>query len=173
MKVEELEVLAANGEEMPEGLDMPDQLLYLTLRELYGNFRSGIVNRERAKREKSRIYVAYYDLKNQYKGVEQTLEMRQRLSRHIGELYQCGCASCRKLLNIFVGVDRQDIPEDAKILHDTNERLRELVKERSERNAELSTQMDRIRWALEKNDIDRAKEIINDTKNQKLIDPQG
>lgn len=145
----ELERLAASDAEMPDSLEMPEQLLFLTLRTLYQNFRSGEVNRERAKREKSRIYVAYLKLKNEYKATEQHLEIQRRLSHNIGELYQCGCANCRKLLNIFTGVDREDIPTDIKEVNALNERLRELVKERSERNAELATTIDRVRWELD------------------------
>lgn len=160
MTTEELERLAATDAEMPEGLTMPEQLLFLTLRELYSNFRSGAVNRERAKREKSRIFVAYQSLINEYKATEQHLAIKKRLSHNIGELYQCGCPNCKRLLNIFVGVDRQDIPQDIKEINALNERLREMVKERSERNAELATKLDCVRWALEKNDIERAKEIV-------------
>lgn len=160
MTTEELERLAATDSDMPDGLDMPEQLLFLTLRTLYQNFRSGAVNRGRAKREKSRIYVAYQKLKNDYKTTEQHLEIRKRLSHNIGELYQSSCANCRKILNIFVGVDRQDIPTDIREVNALNENLRELVRERSERNAELATVIDRVRWALEKNDIERAKEIV-------------
>lgn len=165
MTTEELERLAATNSEMPEELAMPEQLLFLTLRELYSNFRSGAVNRDRAKREKSRIYVAYQNLNNDYKATEQHLAIKKRLSHNIGELYQCGCQNCKRLLNIFVGVDRQDIPQDVKEINALNKRLREMVKERSERNAELATKLDRIRWALEKNDVERAKEILKKEKN--------
>lgn len=157
---EELERLAAENAEMPDNLELPEQLMFLTLRTLYQNFFSGTVNKERARREKSRIYVAYRDLKRGYKVVEEHLAIRKRLTTTIGELYTCGCANCRKLLNIFVGVDRKDIPQDVKELHQWNERLRDLVQERSERNAELAMVIDRVRWALEKNDIERAKEIV-------------
>ena len=160
MTTEEIERLAATDAEMPERLTMPEQLLFLTLRELYSNFRSGAVNRERAKREKSRIYVAYQSLINEYKATEQHWAIKKRLSHNISELYQCGCPNCKRLLNIFVGVDRQDIPQDIKQVNALNERLREMVKERSERNAELATKLDCVRWALEKNDIERAKEIV-------------
>lgn len=161
MTTDDLERLAAADVEMPDDLEMPEQLLYLTLRTLYQNFRSGAVNRDRAKREKSRIYVAYQGVKNEYKVSKQHLEIRKRLSNNIGELYQCGCASCRKLLNVFTGIDRQDIPQDCKELYAQNERLRELVKERSERNVELAMVIDKVRWALEKNDIERVKEIVS------------
>ena len=160
MTTADLERLAASEEEMPDGLTMPEQLLFLTLRELYKNFRSGAVNRERAKREKSRVLVAYRGLASEYAVVEQHLSIRKRLTKNIGDIYKCGCQNCRKLINIFNGIDRQDIPEDVKELHAWNERLRDLVKERSERNAELATQIDRVRWALEKDDIERAKEIV-------------
>jgi predicted transcriptional regulator len=158
---EQLERLAASEEEMPDGLAMPEQLLFLTLRELYKNFRSGAVNRERGKREKSRILVAYRGLASEYAIVEQHLQIRKRLTKNIGDIYKCGCQNCKKLINIFNGIDRKDIPEDIKELHAWNERLRDLVKERSDRNAELATLIDRVRWALEKNDIERAKEIVN------------
>lgn len=160
MTTDELERLAASEEEMPDGLTMPEQLLFFTLRELYKNFRSGAVNRERGKREKSRILVAYRGLANEYTVVEQHLAIRKRLQGNIGEIFKCGCQNCRKLINIFNGIDRQDIPEDVKELHARNERLVELVKERSDRNAELATLIDRVRWALEKNDIERAKELV-------------
>lgn len=160
MSADELERLAAADSEMPDGLSMPEQLFYLTMRTLYQNFHSGAVNRDRAKREKSRILVAYGNLQSSYKITKQNEEIHKRLQKNMSELYKCGCENCRKLLNIFVGVDRTDIPEDVKKLHECNERLRDLVKERSERNAELATVIDRVRWALEKNDIEKAKEIV-------------
>lgn len=160
MTLEQLERLAASDEEMPDGLTMPEQLLFLTLRELYKNFRSGAVNRDRGKREKSRILVAYQGLANEYKVVEHHLSIRKKLTQNIGDIYKCGCQNCRKLINIFNGVDRKDIPDDVKELYAWNERLRDLVKERSDRNAEFATLIDKVRWALERNDIERAKELV-------------
>ena len=160
MTTEELERLAATDSEMPEGLSMPDELLFLTLRTLYQNFHSGAVNRDRAKREKSRIYAAYEILKSDYAVVEHHLDIRKRLTHNISEIFGSDCPHCKKLVRIFTGVERNDIPQDAKELHAQNERLVELVKERSERNAELAMVIDRVRWALEKNDIERAKEIV-------------
>ena len=160
MTTEELERLAAANRDVPDNLELPEQLLFLTLRELYSNYQNGVVNKERAKREKSRILVAYQKLLADYRITEQNKEITKRLSHHIGDLYKCGCPNCQKLIRIFTGVDRQDIPEDIKELHASNERLRDLVKERSDRNAELATTIDRIRWALEKGDIKRVKEII-------------
>ncbi len=161
MTAEELERLAASDSDMPDDLSMPDELLFLTLRTLYQNFHNGIVNRERAKREKSRIMVAYGKLQSEYKIMQHNMEIRKRLQKNMSDLYDCGCPNCRKLLNIFVGVDRRDIPEDIKQVNALNERLRDKVKELGDRNAVLATTIDRVRWALEKGDYERVKEIVN------------
>lgn len=165
MTTEELERLAASDAEMPDDLDMPEQLLFLTLRTLYQNFRSGAVNRERGKREKSRIMVAYQGLRSDYQATEYHLEIRKRLSQNVGSMLDCGCEHCRKMLRVFHGIDREDIPEDIKEVHSWNEKLREMVKERSDRNAVLSTKIDMVRWAVESDKtteekLDRIKEIV-------------
>lgn len=164
MTAQEIELAVSRGE-MPEDLELPEMLFALTMQQLYKNYNSEIINRDQAKRLKQRIYVAYGGVQNEYKITKQHLDIRKRLSLNIGELYQCGCPHCRKLLNIFVGVDREDIPQDIKEVNECNKRLRELVKERSERNAELATTIDKARRALEKGDIERAKEILNDHRN--------
>ena len=43
---------AMNGDEMPAGLPYPEQILYQQLRLLYRSYRTGIIGREAATREK-------------------------------------------------------------------------------------------------------------------------
>jgi len=43
------------GEEMPEGLNLPDQLTFLALRDLYAQNRSGLIDRETGAREKAKL----------------------------------------------------------------------------------------------------------------------
>ena len=145
MLTDQIERLAASGADMPEDLPMQDQLLFLTFRLLYQNYNSGAVNKERAKREKQLILKSY-DL----------------LGHNIYKLRNCGCDNCKKLLDMFDGLERYDIPAD---LVKANDRLRELVKERSERNAQLVTLIDGAKRALERNDIERVREILNDNRN--------
>lgn len=161
MTTEQIERLASEGAEVPDDMSLSEQLLFLTLRELYSNYHNGAVNRERARKEKQKILVAYDYFSRDRKATENHLEIRKRLSGHIVELLNCGCPHCKKLINIFVGIDRKDIPEDAKMLHAQNERLRDLVQERSERNAELANIIDRARRALEKEDYERAREVLS------------
>lgn len=50
---------AIRGDELPSGLDYPDQVLYLSLRMLYAQKRMGIIDRERAITEKKKLLDEY------------------------------------------------------------------------------------------------------------------
>ena len=53
------EKIAMQGGEMPEGLTLTDQNMFLSLRSLYDNYRKGIVDRDTASREKNRLIIEY------------------------------------------------------------------------------------------------------------------
>lgn len=53
------EAQAAHGDEMPRGLAYPDQVCYLSFRMLYQQMRMGIVDRDKALREKREILREY------------------------------------------------------------------------------------------------------------------
>lgn len=50
---------AMNGEELPNGLEYPDQVLFILLRGLYDQLRKGIVDRDTAIREKKKLLKEY------------------------------------------------------------------------------------------------------------------
>lgn len=161
----DLERLAASGADMPDGLKTHEQLLFLTLRELYTNFKSGAVNRERGRREKQSIMQAYEQLKFENSLLEEHIRLRRRLEYEVGSLHLCGCETCRKVARVFDGIDRRDIPEDVKAVQETAEKLREMVRQRSERNAELRTTIDRVGWIIDgegtdEDKIAKIKEVI-------------
>lgn len=49
------EQAAMRGEEMPKGLNIVDQLIFLSLRDLYAQKRAGIIDREIGSREKAKL----------------------------------------------------------------------------------------------------------------------
>ena len=53
------EKIAMAGGEMPDGLEYPDQVLFLELRMLYDQFKKGIVDKAAATREKKRLLDNY------------------------------------------------------------------------------------------------------------------
>ncbi len=63
----DLERQAMDGNEMPAGLEYPDQVLYLCFRMLYAQLRQGIVDRDTAIREKKKLLKEY----EAYKFVDQ------------------------------------------------------------------------------------------------------
>ena len=57
---------AMNGDELPNGLEYPDQVLYLSFRMLYAQLRQGVIDRDTAVREKRKLlkdidYVEVYE----------------------------------------------------------------------------------------------------------------
>ena len=54
-----LEQSAIRGDELPDGLDYPDQVLYLSLRMLYAQKRLGIIDRDTAITEKKKLLDEY------------------------------------------------------------------------------------------------------------------
>ena len=53
------EKIAMAGEEMPKGLEYPDQILFLQLRLLYETYKKGIITREFATMEKAELLRNY------------------------------------------------------------------------------------------------------------------
>lgn len=53
------EKIAMSGGEMPDGLEYPDQILFLELRLLYDGYKKKIIDRETATREKVQLLRAY------------------------------------------------------------------------------------------------------------------
>jgi hypothetical protein len=62
----EWEKLAIRGEEMPRGLEYPDQVLFQALALLYGRHRLKLISREQAQREKLMLLEEYrlYNFRN-------------------------------------------------------------------------------------------------------------
>jgi hypothetical protein len=54
-----LELMAKDGNEMPDGLEYPDQIMYLCLRMLYAQLRQGVIDRDTAIREKKKLLREY------------------------------------------------------------------------------------------------------------------
>lgn len=60
------ERLAMTGAPMPDGLEMPEQMLYQALANLYGRFRANWTNKETATNEKRKIADAYHWYKKDF-----------------------------------------------------------------------------------------------------------
>ena len=70
---------AEQGNPMPDGLSLPDQLAYQFLVNLYDRLRKGIITREQAAEEKGRMTY-------QYDKEKRTMEHWQRMGDHWSEI---------------------------------------------------------------------------------------
>lgn len=104
MSTEEIEKLAAKGSEMPDKLTAPEQLLFLSLRQLYAIYRNGRLPKDIAKTEKTKIYQEYSQNELNYKCWTASLERQKKLSYMIQDIRKCECETCKKVLRIVEGL---------------------------------------------------------------------
>ena len=69
---------AADGNEVPDGLDYPDKITFLCFRMLYAQLRMGIIDRDAATREKRKILSDYRHYKFVYQQGDQWVEKIRR-----------------------------------------------------------------------------------------------
>lgn len=85
---------AASGDEMPSGLDYPEQVAYLCFRMLYTQLRMGIIDRDTAVREKRKLLREY----EQYKFLD-SLSKERWLQIKETEIARAEYRKCRTLEN--------------------------------------------------------------------------
>ena len=106
MSTADIDKLAASGAEMPADLNGAEQLLFLSLRQLYAIFRTGNLNRDIAKHEKSMIYDQFrkYDL--QCRSWTEGWERERRVQAMTQEIKESGCEVCKRMLRTMEGIEK-------------------------------------------------------------------
>ncbi len=107
MKLDALERAAAKNVPMPDGLEMPEQYLFLSMRGLYLAYRTGGVAKEQAKREKTAIIEIYECFALQYKIMQQHMRMLRTVQKYSDRIKDSGCDVCKGLYRALCG-----LPED-------------------------------------------------------------
>lgn len=105
MSALDIEKLAAHGAELPDKLNGAEQLLFLSLRQLYATFRSGKVPKDIAKIEKTRIYREYEQNALNLKCWISGLEKERKLQHMTQEIKACDCEICVKYLRALEGIE--------------------------------------------------------------------
>ena len=106
MSTDELERLAASCSEMPENLNVAEQLLFLSLRQLYAIYRTRKITRDIARAEKTRIYKQYEINSLNLKCWESAMERTRKLAVLSPSLKDSGCELCRKFFNVLGGLEK-------------------------------------------------------------------
>ena len=105
MSTDELERLAASCSEMPENLNVAEQLLFLSLRQLYAIYSTRKITRDIAKREKTKIYKQFETNSLDLRCWESAMEKSRKLAILSPELKN-GCDLCKKYDRILGGLEK-------------------------------------------------------------------
>ena len=105
MSADELEKLAASCSEMPENLNVAEQLLFLSLRQLYAIYSTRKITRDIAKREKTKIYKQFETNSLDLRCWESAMERTRKLAVLSPELKN-GCDLCKKYDRILGGLEK-------------------------------------------------------------------
>lgn len=103
MWTDDLERSAMKSEPMPDNLTMPEQWLYLSLRILYREYRSGAIEKKQARQEKRKLIDEYELMMLHHRAYQQATERVNRYSPLLVEAEKSGCDVCRKIVRIFDG----------------------------------------------------------------------
>ncbi|MGL5328824.1 MAG: hypothetical protein ACRDD7_06120 [Peptostreptococcaceae bacterium] len=86
MTTSDLDKLALQGEEMPIGLDLADQLYFQTMKCLYHAHSMGAIDKDQAKREKVQVLKSHSETKADLKLLHNTGKMYMTIKECIGEV---------------------------------------------------------------------------------------
>lgn len=100
---------AIRGEEMPTGLEYPDQVLFLSLRMLYAQKRADLIDRETAIREKKKLLDEYRDYKYREQMGEEWVEVIKQTELARAEFRKNpSIETASKLVDIIEGRKRSE-----------------------------------------------------------------
>lgn len=104
---EEIEKLAYLNQPLPKFSSLPEQLAYLCMRSLYGDYRKRFIGKEQAKTECDRIRLVYENARAEENRVldifKRTNEINVKLAG-LSKLVETGtCERCKTILQIWDG----------------------------------------------------------------------
>ena len=106
LDLEELERRALRSESLPDGITQPQQLLFLSLRVLYREYRSKVITRDEAKKEKAMLLAEFEQAQFHYNVFWNTTQMCNRLNAYLTDIEKNGCKRCKTAVRIFDGRDK-------------------------------------------------------------------
>lgn len=101
--IDDIERLAMKNEQMPDGLKLPEQLVYLSLRRLHEVYREGRISREQARAEKILLAKQYNDAVFRFSVWDEVVHRRNEAAKLLPEIHEHGCELCRKYTAIMSG----------------------------------------------------------------------
>ena len=98
----QLERAAADGKSIPSGLTTGEMALYVAIRGLYSQVRSGAVDKETARKEKKRLITEF----SKVEGMLNTMERSRKALAWLNVEFEEGdCPKCRELKKMIMQLE--------------------------------------------------------------------
>ena len=107
-RADELNVIAAKGDPLPDGLTSPEQLYFLSLRQIYRDYRSGSLELEQAKAEKLKAVDAYMDNMFMYNLYEHHAKLEEIFHKEFQREGICKKGGDCNLYRIICGLEKKE-----------------------------------------------------------------
>lgn len=104
-KAEYLNKLAAKGLPLPDNLSQPEQLYYLSLRQVYYDYNHKVIDLTSAKSEKRKLVNAYVSMAYDYDLYEWHVKHERTFQRYAMEIKDSGCNVCQRLERVLIGLE--------------------------------------------------------------------
>lgn len=102
--VDNIEKQAWAGEKMPEGLTFAEQCYFMALRALFSEYKQGLADKDRVKREKSSLYSAFTAMASKERLHAEHAERHLKLCKLWTETHKSGCEVCKRIENVYTGL---------------------------------------------------------------------
>lgn len=104
MELFKLERAAKQGLPLPDGLTLTESWLYLSIRMLAKEYKSGSINAEQARIEKMKLISTYELIAQGEKIHRKEIENRLRLSKYMVNAEKGECENCKAMSRILSGI---------------------------------------------------------------------
>ena len=99
----DIEKIAMHSDDMPDGLNSAEQLLFLSFRFLYESHRRGMITREQAKKEKQSILSRFGEMQRQVEICQMHYKRYVELAGISKEVESGDCDRCKQIMRILDG----------------------------------------------------------------------
>ena len=113
-RADELNILAAKGQPLPENLTSPEQLYFLSLRALYTDYRNKSITVEQAKKERKQLSKAFIENMYNFQMYKHQTEVHLIYARNFQDIKKNGCEVCNRLYKVLCGLGLDEIEEALK-----------------------------------------------------------
>ena len=103
MTTKEIETMAMQGFGLPDGLSLPEQMLFLSLRALYGDYHAHRIDRQQAKTEKRSLIQQFNTAQSLYRMYSVSAQRYHAATALLHDVEKVGCDRCRHLARVLDG----------------------------------------------------------------------